>query len=92
MNKTADTSIRRLVVGGFSLVELLVAISIVSILVSLLIPALKRIRVVARQTVCQSQMRQWGLAFESYAASNDGYYPHIDGLDRDAGGADWFGW
>jgi hypothetical protein len=37
-------------------------------------------------------MRQWGLAFEAYALSNDGYYPHIDGLDRDAGQADRFGW
>jgi prepilin-type N-terminal cleavage/methylation domain-containing protein len=67
---------------AFSLVELLVVISIISLLLSLLVPALSRTRAIARQAVCQGRLRQWGLAFETYAAANDNYYPHIDGRDR----------
>ncbi|MBN2137135.1 MAG: prepilin-type N-terminal cleavage/methylation domain-containing protein [Sedimentisphaerales bacterium] len=85
---------------AFSLVELLVVISIMSLLLGLLLPALSRIRAAARQTICQSRLRQWGFAFNVYAQQNDGYYPHIDGRDRtestpktDAERADYyFGW
>jgi len=68
--------------GGFSLVELLVVISVVSLLLGLLMPALSRARSFAEQTGCKSRLRQWGLAFGIYAEQNDGYYPHIDGRDR----------
>ena len=67
---------------AFTVVELMVVISVISILLSLLLPALGRARAIAKQTACQSRLRQWGLAFESYAAANDSFYPHIDGRDR----------
>jgi hypothetical protein len=70
------------------------------LLIGLILPALRRTRSIARQTVCQSRLRQWGLAFETYAVENDGFYPHIDGRDRTASNpqteAEWadflFGW
>jgi prepilin-type N-terminal cleavage/methylation domain-containing protein len=86
---------------GFSLIELLVVISIVALLMAIAMPALSRARSLARQTVCQSRLRQWGLAFAAYAAENSGSYPHADGRDRCGdeepftreGIADyWFGW
>lgn len=86
---------------GFSLIELLVVISIVAMLMALALPALGRARSLAQQTVCQSRLRQWGLAFAAYAGENSGYYPHADGRDRCGdqepftreGIADyWFGW
>ncbi len=86
---------------GFTLVELLVVLSIVSLLCAMLMPALGRAKAAARQTVCQSRLRQWGLAFAMYAPENAGYYPHTDGRDRSGdeepftpeGKADyWFGW
>ena len=67
---------------GFTLIELLVVLSVISLVLGLLIPAMGRARSVARQTVCQSRLRQWGLAFEVYAAGNGGLYPHVDGRDR----------
>jgi prepilin-type N-terminal cleavage/methylation domain-containing protein len=67
---------------AFSLIELLVVISITSVMLGFLIPALNRSRELARQAVCQARLRQWGLAFESYSIENKGFYPHIDGRDR----------
>ena len=86
--------------SGFTLIELLVVLAIISVLFGLLTTALARARAVAKQTVCQSRLRQWGLAFAAYAGENDAYYPHIDGLDRQADAtpdtpadrADYFGW
>jgi len=67
---------------GFGLIEIIVVIWIVALLLALVMPALGRARALARQAVCQSQLRQWGLAFAAYAADNAGCYPHIDGRDR----------
>jgi type II secretory pathway pseudopilin PulG len=82
MRKAAIIRIRCDLAGAFSLLELLVVISITSLLLGISIPALNRCRSLARQAVCQNRLRQWGLAFQMYAAQNDNYYPHIDGRDR----------
>ncbi len=60
---------------GFTLVELLVVISIIAVLISLLLPALARARQQANTVVCLSNERQIGLAFSSYLAENDSYPP-----------------
>lgn len=44
--------------GGFTVIELLVVVSLISLLLGLLLPALGRARSMARQTVCQSRLRQ----------------------------------
>lgn len=60
---------------GFTLVELLVVIAIISVLVSLLLPALSSVRGQALQIQCTSQMRQLGVATESYLSDEEGYLP-----------------
>lgn len=90
---------RRQVMRAFTMIELLVAMAITTLLAALLIPALQRTKALARQAVCQSQLRQWGMAFSIYAGET-GFYPHVDGLDRQGDNrpilakdwADHFGW
>lgn len=56
---------------GFTLVELLVVISIVVFLIALLLPALSRARKQARAVVCQSNLRQWGIVFSTYMSDHN---------------------
>ncbi len=78
--------------GAFTLAELLIVIAILALLVSISLPSLAQAKHIARLVICQNQLRQWGQAFAMYAVVNDGFYPHTDGLDRDNGPADRFGW
>jgi len=56
---------------GFTLVELLVVISIIAMLISLLLPALGAAREAARRIACLSNQRQVGIAASTYAADFD---------------------
>ena len=58
---------------GFTLVELIVTVSVISVLMSIIIPAIAGVRRQANQVVCMSNMRQLGFAFVCYASDNDGY-------------------
>ncbi len=56
---------------GFTLVELLVVIAIIALLMSILIPALARVRNQAKTVICQSNLKQWGAVFAMYTGDND---------------------
>lgn len=68
-NELKNTPIRKIVKAprdrrhGFSLVELLVAISILSLLISLLLPAVQSARASARSAQCKNNLHQMGVAF-----------------------------
>ncbi|MGD0092431.1 MAG: DUF1559 domain-containing protein [Planctomycetota bacterium] len=67
-----DSRINRL---GFTLVELLVVISILIILAALLLPVLSRARAEARRVQCKSNLSQLAKAVQMYVIDNQGRYP-----------------
>jgi len=59
---------------GFSVVELLVVITVIGLLLALLLPAVQSAREGARQTQCKNNLHQFGVALEHHA-EQFGHYP-----------------
>jgi prepilin-type N-terminal cleavage/methylation domain-containing protein/prepilin-type processing-associated H-X9-DG protein len=70
---------------GFTLIELLVVIAIIAVLLAIIMPAMRRIKESAKQTICKSNLRNVGLAVFMYLDDNDRKLP-------DYGGANGFLW
>ncbi len=73
---------------AFTLIELLVVIAIIAILLGILFPALRRSREQARMLGCSSNLRSWGITFNTIAADNNGKF--VQGADGTQGY--WWPW
>jgi prepilin-type N-terminal cleavage/methylation domain-containing protein len=58
---------------AFTLVELLVVISIIAVLLGVLMPALNKARQIARNVICVSNIRQNNMATNLWSQDNDGW-------------------
>lgn len=60
---------------GFTLIEILVVVAIIALLISILLPSLKKARDQAKEVVCRSNLKQLGLLVQYYQQDFDGYPP-----------------
>lgn len=79
---------------GFTVIELLTVVSVISLLLSLLLPAVLRVRESARLTNCRNQLRQLGLALHHYESIHSVFPMGIQVARFQAGGLfdKSFGW
>jgi prepilin-type N-terminal cleavage/methylation domain-containing protein len=60
---------------GFTLIELLVVIAIIALLMSILMPALSKVKNQAKTVGCLSNLKQWNITFAMYTEENGGKFP-----------------
>ncbi|OHB53509.1 MAG: hypothetical protein A2Y12_18020 [Planctomycetes bacterium GWF2_42_9] len=63
--------------SAFTLVELLVVISIIAVLLAVLMPSLNKAKSNAKKIVCMSTIKQIVIGMNSYAIANNNNYPYL---------------
>ena len=64
--------------GAFTLIELMVVLAVICILAAMLLPALRRVREVARRSKCSYHLKQWHGVLQFYADDHRGHLPSHD--------------
>ncbi len=64
--------------AAFTILELLVVITIIAILVSIMLPSLKKAMLDANSAVCMHNLKEIGQALHIYRIENDGWLPDVN--------------
>jgi len=67
--------------SAFTLIELLVVIAIIAILAAMLLPALARAKQASKKLVCINNVKQFAIAWQTYATDNNDKLMANGGLD-----------
>lgn len=82
--------VNRRAMKGFTLIELLVVIAIIAVLLAIIMPAMRKIKESAKQTICKSNLRNVGLGVMMYLDDSDRKFPNYHSANGflwyDAGG------
>lgn len=70
--------------AGFTLIELLVVIGIISLLMGILVPALRKARQSSRRIACRANLHSLALAFRMYLDDNSDVMPPASALPSEA--------
>ncbi len=60
---------------SFTLIELLVVVAIIAVLIALLLPVLNQTREISKVTICDSNLKQLGMAVNWYLQDNHDVFP-----------------
>jgi len=74
---------------GFTLIELLVVIAVIAVLLSILMPALRKVKEQGNMVKCLGNLKQWGMIHAIYLQENNGKF--YSG-NADGGAGDGFWW
>ncbi len=73
--RTSARPNQRITRAGFSLIDVLVSVSVIALLIAIMLPSISMVRESARRVICSSDMRQIGLGMNLYAEDNKGTLP-----------------
>ncbi len=74
-NPFSAQAVSAVTVSAFTIIELLVVVSIITLLISLLLPGLSKSKENARRAVCAANSRSQVIAADAYSVENRGYLP-----------------
>ena len=63
--------------GAFTLVELLVVVTVIALLIGILMPQLRRAKAQTKRSACASNLRQIGIGMQAYLVDNNDRYPYV---------------